>query len=324
MREEPASRPSLGFLLPTRGLLLEEQRPSNAERILSLARTAEDAGVDSLWVGDSLTAKPRLEPLTTLAAVAAVTRRARIGTAVLLAALRHPVHSAHVLGTLDVLSGGRLVVGAGVGGAFNEAQQKEWATVGVGPKTRAGRLEEWVQIVKRLTRGETVSFAGRHYDLDEVSVRPTSPRAEGVPILLATHWMTGNDRQHRRAVRYADGYIGISDSPEDFTKLTSRLRDLAGEAGQDFDAMDSVFYMTVSLDPDEKKAKRDADAFIRLYYGQNFWKDKWGPFGHPDRVAARIREYGEAGARTVIVRFASLEQEAQLGVFLERVFPNVR
>ncbi len=79
--------------------------------------------------------------------------------------------------------------------------------------------------------------------------------------------------------------------------------------------MESAFYMTVNL---------DADAFIRRYYGRNFWKDKWGPFGHPDKVAARIREYAEAGARTVIVRFASLEQERQLGVFLERILPGFR
>ena len=316
--------PSLGILLPTRELLLRDERPRDAELVLSLARTAEDAGIDSLWVGDSLTAKPRLEPLTTLAAVAARTRRARIGTAVLLPALRHPVSSAQIIGTLDVLSGGRLVLAGGVGGAFNDAQQKEWTTVGVDPKGRASRLEEWVQIVKRLTGGETVTFAGRHFDLDEVSVRPASPREGGVPVLLATHWKTGNERQHRRVVRWADGYMGISDSPSEFAELTERLGELAQEAKRDFDAMDSAFYMTVNLDADAQKAERDADAFIRRYYGRNFWKDKWGPFGHPDKVAARIREYAEAGAKTVIVRFASMEQEAQLGVFLERVVPSLR
>ena len=114
-------------------------------------------------------------------------------------------------------------------GIVCEAQQKEWATVGVDPKRRASRLEEWVQIVKPLTRGETVSFAGRHFNLDEVSVRPASPREGGVPILLATHWKTGNERQHRRAIRWADGYMGISDSPAEFAELTSRLREIAGE-----------------------------------------------------------------------------------------------
>ena len=319
-----SASPSLGILLPTRGLLLRDDRPHDAELLLSLAGTAEDAGVDSLWVGDSLTAKPRLEPLTTLAAVAAQTSRVRIGTAVLLPALRHPVQSAHVMGTLDLLSGGRLVVAGGVGGAFDEAQRKEWSTVGVDPKERAGRLEEWVQIVRRLTRGETVSFSGRHFNLDEVSIRPASPQEGGVPILLATHWTTGNERQHRRAVRWADGYMGISDSPEEFAKLTSRLREIAREENRDFDSMDSAFYMTVNLDADERKAGEDADAFIRRYYGRNFWKDKWGPFGHPDRTIERIREYAAAGAKTVIVRFASLEQEAQLGVFLERVLPALR
>ncbi len=319
-----AARPSLGILLPTRGLLLKEERPRNAELVLSLARTAEEAGIDSLWVGDSLTAKPRLEPLTTLAAVAARTTRARIGTSVLLAALRHPIISAHIIGTLDVLSGGRLQVGAGVGGAFVDAQKKEWRNVGVDPKERTGRLEEWVQIVKRLTRGETVSFQGQHFQLDEVSVGPPSPQDGGVPILLATHWATGIEKQQQRVIRWADGYIGISDSPSNFAKLSERLHELASENGRDFDSMDSVFYMTVNLNDDERRAEEEADSFIRNYYGLNFWTDKWGPFGHPDKVVERIREYAVAGAKTVVVRFASLEQEHQLEVFLARVLPSIR
>ena len=319
-----AARPSLGILLPTRGLLLQDERPHSAEFVLSLAKTAEEAGIDSLWVGDSLTAKPRLEPLTTLAAVAARTTRVGIGTSVLLAALRHPITSAHIIGTLDLLSGGRLKLGAGVGGAFVDAQKKEWRNVGVDSKGRAGRLEEWVQIVKRLTRGDTVSFEGRHFQLDDVTVQPRSPQDGGVPILLATHWATGNAKQQQRVIRWADGYIGISDSPSDFAKLSECLHELASENGRDFDSMDSVFYMTVNLNDDERRAEEEADSFIRRYYGLNFWKDKWGPFGHPDNVARKIREYAEAGAKTVVVRFASLEQEHQLDVFLARVLPSVR
>ena len=319
-----AARPSLGILLPTRGLLLRDERPRDAELILSLARTAEEAGIDSVWVGDSLTAKPRLEPLTTLAAVAARTTRVGIGTSVLLAALRHPITSAHIIGTLDLLSGGRLKLGAGVGGAFVDAQKKEWRSVGVDSSRRAERLEEWVQIVKRLTRGETVSFEGRHFQLDEVSVRPHSPQKAGVPILLATHWATGSAKQLKRVIRWADGYIGISDSPTDFAKLGERLEELANENGRDFESLDSIFYMTVNLNDDEKRAESEADTFIRNYYGLNFWKDKWGPFGHPDKTVEKIREYAAAGAKTVVVRFASLEQEQQLDVFIERVLPDLR
>lgn len=317
------SRPRLGLLLPTRGLLLREERPASAELVLDLARRAETEGFDSLWVGDSLTAKPRLEPLTTLASVAAVTRTARLGTAVLLAALRHPVTASHVVSTLDVLSGGRLTLGVGVGGAFVEAQQREWRAVGVEPSERARRLEEWVALVRRLTRGERVTHRGAAFELDDVALRPAAVQRGGVPILLATHWRTGSERQMRRAVELGDGVIGISDSPEDFAHLLGRLEELASTAGRDFSSFDRVFYVTVHVDEDERRAVEASDAFIRAYYGLNFWKEQWGPFGHPDRVAERIADYARAGARTVVVRFAALDQERQLDRFLERVLPRL-
>ncbi|MCH8298329.1 MAG: LLM class flavin-dependent oxidoreductase, partial [Chloroflexi bacterium] len=110
----------LGILLPTRGLLLRGEQPPNMDRIIALAEAVEQGGLDSVWVGDSLVAKPRMEPLAVLAALAARTSRVRLGTAVLLPALRHPVLLAQTLATVDLISGGRLVIGAGVGGAFND------------------------------------------------------------------------------------------------------------------------------------------------------------------------------------------------------------
>ena len=129
-------------------------QPKNIDKILDMAETAEQAGVESVWVGDSLTAKPRLEPLTVLAAVAARTRRVRLGTGVMLGALRHPVLLSHAAATVDLISEGRLVLGMGVGGAFNDAQRQEWKNAGVDPSTRASRFEEVVHLLKRLTSGE--------------------------------------------------------------------------------------------------------------------------------------------------------------------------
>ena len=150
----------LGVLLPTRGLVMGSDGPPSIEPLLSMAEQAEQAGLDSVWVGDSLTAKPRLEPLTTLTAVAMRTQRVRLGTAVMLAALRHPVQLAQMAATVDTISGGRLILGAGVGGAFNDAQQQEWLNVGVKPSQRARRFEEVLEIATRLTRGEMVTFGG--------------------------------------------------------------------------------------------------------------------------------------------------------------------
>ena len=100
-----------------------------------MAKTVENANLDSVWVGDSLFAKPRLEPMTTLAAIASVTQKVRLGTAVLLMALRHPVLLAQSMATVDLISNGRLLIAAGTGGAFNAEQQQEWRVAGVNQRT---------------------------------------------------------------------------------------------------------------------------------------------------------------------------------------------
>ena len=107
---------NFGILLPTRGVLVYAAggRP-RVELNWQIAETVERLGYDSVWVGDSITSKPRLEPLTIMAALAARTQRVKIGTAVMLTALRHPVHLAHALATVDNISNGRVILGAGAG-----------------------------------------------------------------------------------------------------------------------------------------------------------------------------------------------------------------
>ena len=104
--------PRIGYLLPTREQVMEG-RPEAAP-LLALAERAEDLGFDSIWVGDSILARPRHEPLTLLSAVAARTRHAELGTAVLLPALRNPVVLAHGIATLDQISEGRFILGVGI------------------------------------------------------------------------------------------------------------------------------------------------------------------------------------------------------------------
>ena len=311
----------LGVLLPTRGLLMSGDGPKDADLILSLAEKVENGGLDSVWVGDSLTAKPRLEPLTTLAAVASRTQRVRLGTAVLLAALRHPVLLAHELGTLDVISRGRAVLAVGIGGAFNEDQRMEWLAAGVQPSRRAGRLEEMIGIVKRLGSGETVSHDGRHFSLDSVRMGPRPVQEGGVPVLVACHWRAGRDVQFHRAARLGDGFISISDTPEEYAQVAERVRVYAAQEGKEFHKMEAAFYMTVNLGEDRQKAAEEAEKYLMLYYGANIWGDRWGPFGPPKSTVERIREYVQAGAGTIVVRFASFDQEGQLDTFLREVAP---
>ena len=317
----PNPKVKLGLLLPTRGLLLGEKVPQSADRVLNLARKAEDSGLDSVWVGDSLTAKPRLEPLSTLAAVAACTKRVRLGTAVLLAALRHPVLLAQTMGTVDLISQGRLVIAAGVGGAFNSEQRGEWQAAGVAPSRRASRLEEVIQIVKGLGSGEAMEFSGRHFNLDGVSMKPLPVQTGGVPLLLACHWRAQQDVQFQRAAQLGDGLISISDTPEEYAQVVKRVRAIAAELGRDPVSLEPVFYLTVNLDPDLAKAESEATKFLTGYYGANIWGSRWGPFGGPDRVKERMAEYVAAGAETLVIRFASFDPERQLNIFLDQVAP---
>ena len=317
-------RPSIGILLPTRGILLKGERPPQASLILRQAQRAEDLDLDSVWVGDSLTSKPRLDPLATLAAVAARTERVGIGTSVLLGAFYQPVLLARAAATVDLLSGGRLTLAMGVGGAFTEDQKQDWAHAGVSRSTRAGRLEEVVEVMRLLWQDEVVNFHGRHFTLDDVRLEPRPFHKNGVPIWLACHHRTGSEAQERRVVRLADGSIAITDQPQEYAQVTQRLRERAQEAGRDFEAMSRAFYMTVNLNASPDEAWREADAFIRAYYGVNFWNETWGPFGRPEAVVQRIQEYLQAGAQHVIVRFASYDQPSQLETFAREVLPAFR
>lgn len=319
MNNEPLK---LGVLLPTRGLVMRDEQPQNANLMLEMAQRAEAAGLDSVWVGDSLTAKPRLEPLTALAAVATQTQRVRLGTAVLLGALRHPVLLAQMVGTLDLISGGRTILAVGAGGAFNEAQQREWRVAGVDPRQRGRRLEEVMQVVKALGTGHLESHRGRHFQLEGLQMRPVSVQEGGVPVLFACHLRANREAQFKRAARLGNGFISISEPPSEFAEVGRRVAKYAAEYDRDADAMERVFYMTVNLNENPAEAETEADRWIRLYYGVNIWRELWGPWGPTERLADSIRAYEAVGATTVIVRFASFSPLQQFQAFVDEVLPQ--
>lgn len=321
-----ANKPKLGLLLPTRGILLRGEPPPNADRVFRMAERAEAAGLDSVWVGDSLIAKPRLEPLATLGALATRTSRVRLGTAVLLPALRHPVLMAQTMATVDLISGGRLIVGAGVGGAFNAEQRGEWAAAGVDPTRRARRFEEMVEICKGLGSGQPYSHDGRHFALDSVTMLPAATQhlngGGGIPWLLATHHRARQPAQIDRAARIGDGIIAISDTPSEFAEVIAQVDAKAEEFGRDTAGRENVYYLTVNLNEDESAAQADSQDWLMRYYGADIWGTRWGPFGGVQRVADRMAAYAEAGADTLIVRLATFDPERQLDTFLERIAPQ--
>ncbi len=321
------SATKIGVLIGTRGFVMHamrQHRAPDATEMLSLAARVEAAGLDSVWVGDSLLSKPRFEPVAALSAIAARTSRVRLGTAVMLPVIRPVVPLAHSLATLDVISNGRVILGAGVGGAFTPDQQKDYTAAGVAPETRAGRLTEMVRTMKRLWTEEHVTFNGKHVRLDNVTLYPRPIQRDGIPILLGAHHRTGSTTQYARAARFADGIIGITDSPEQWAEVIARVEEAASLAGRDPSALDRVFYMTVNINRDRAAAAAEADDFLMSYYGVRHWEGRWGPFGAPEEIAERMAAYARAGAWHLIVRFASWTQSAQLETFLEQIVPAFR
>ncbi|MGW4958633.1 LLM class flavin-dependent oxidoreductase [Nonomuraea sp. NPDC004186] len=211
-------RPKIGYLLPTRDWTVLGNH--NLSALIEQARLAEELGFDSVWAGDSPVTRPRADALMMLAAVAATTNQITLGTAVLLPALRHPLLLAHQLATLDGIADGRLIVGMG-GGFAHPNTEAQFEALGVGFKRRISRMEESIDIMRRLWTGETISHQGGHFTFHDVTLDPKPVQAGGPPI-----WLPGSgERALRRAARLADGWLPYPPTRkaymEDLNALTS-------------------------------------------------------------------------------------------------------
>ncbi|HUG35710.1 MAG TPA: LLM class flavin-dependent oxidoreductase [Candidatus Limnocylindrales bacterium] len=314
----------IGVLLPTRGIVMQSARRPPVEECWAMARHADEAGYDAVWVGDSVVAKPRLEPLTTLAYVAAATRAVRLGTAVLLPALRHPVVLAHQIANVDQISQGRLVLGLGVGWSLPSAE-REWAACGADHRRRVRRLEEHVEIWRMLWRGGPITHRGSDLQLSEHTVGPLPWNPAGPPVLITA----GNrgemlPAQFDRFGRLGDGIITTYlDAPE-----CRIVRELAAEALAKHDRAGLDFplcvYTTVRMEDDVATAERVTAEFLAAYYGGGVNERGTMGLGPADAVIEALTGYAEAGVTDLCVRFVGNDQQAQLERFTTEVLPAFR
>jgi len=194
--------------------------------LLDGARRAQSLGFDSIWVGDSLLARPRHDPLTLLAAVAAAVPDVELGPAVLLPALRNPVVLAHQLATLDQLSEGRLILGVGIAGD-TPAVRAEFTAAGVPFEGRVGRLMEGLRLSKALWSGDPVSWDGR-WQVDEGSLAPVPHHPGGPPVWLAA----GADVGIERAAKHYDGWFPIGPDARRSDSANNSLSILRSRQGE--------------------------------------------------------------------------------------------
>lgn len=297
---------SLGYLLPTREKVMAgkpEGRP-----LLRLAAFAEAHGFDSVWAGDSLIARPRHEPLTLLAGVAGCTERVQIGTAVLLPALRNPVLLAQQLATLDQISEGRLIVGAGIAGA-DPRTQAEFNTAGVPFEKRVGRMLEGFRLCRALWSGEPVDWDGR-WQMSQGVLGPMPHRAGGPPI-----WLGGGVSASReRAARHFDGWFPTGPAPEGYAEHLNEMRGFVSAAGRAQADVTAAVYATIAIDDDAAHGEQRIDAYLDEYYGvpAKVIRKRQACFsGSIDAVMDWLDGFVKAGAQHVMLRLVG-DHEAMI------------
>ena len=288
----------LGYLLPTREHAMEGRH--DAASLLMLADRAEDLGYDSIWAGDSLLARPRQEPITLLAAVAGRTKRAELGTAVLLPALRNPVLLAHEAATLDQISEGRLVLGVGIATDVPNVRA-EFAAAGVPFEKRVGRMLEGLRLCRALWTGEPVDWDGR-WPVQGAVLAPKPHRRGGPPI-----WGGGTvEGAIRRAACNFDGWFPTGPDARGYGETLRQVHAMATDAGRDAGTITGAAYLTVAIDDDGARGEASINAYLGGYYGVPAARirDRQACFAGPAEAAMEwLSGYFAEGATHIVLRF---------------------
>ena len=327
---------SFGLTLANRGVIIGAV---TVPELFDMTRRGEDSGAfDAVWVGDSLLAKPRLESIALLSALAAITKKVRLAVGCMATfPHRHPALLAQQWASLDVISNGRAWLAVCLGGPNEQspAQALEHKVMGIKDTERVGRLEEGITILRKLFHEEKASHKGRFYEFEGVTIQPR-PVQNPVPIWIASNptgltWKDGAsapgaavERGLRRVARFADGWMTNKVTPEEFRSQWKRIQAMAREEGRDPARMGSSLYHNINIKEDRKAALDESKAFLDKYYTSNFsmkFVEGFTTAGTPKQCIEELRAYFAAGLDHITLRMTSWDQTGQLNRFLKEVAP---
>ena len=289
--------------------------------MLRLGQRAEQLGFDSIWVPDHYFFErppgvftPYPEAWTLMTALVATTSRVQVASMVLAAGFRHPALLAHRAGALQELAGGRLLLGLGAGN-----QIVEHGAFAIDFERRVGRFDEYLKILTALLAGETVTHAGRHYQLDAASLLYQYPR---VPILIAA----GGERMMRLTAKYADAFNGAGGN---FPQKVADLRAACRAIGRDPSEIEVTYSATVVVEPDAAAVERAIEVIAAKPPAVTPEQVRAGwVVGTPDQVAARLAQVAEFGAQHLVLGLGAepftLWSEQTLELFAKEVLPRLR
>lgn len=311
--------------------------PERSRGIIDFAREVETLGFDSIFITDHLLAASQfysvsfLEPLTALSLVAGVTERVKLGTSVMVIPIREPVLLAKQLATMQFLSNNRIVLGAGIGW-----YPPEYAATGVKKSERGARTDEILDIVVALLDGETVTYEGKFYSIEDVLIEPRSDLRPEV-------WIGGGSQLAdpgspdlprivepvKRRILAAEGWIPRPTCPpEDIARDWDELQSYFQE--HDRDPADLLvahenFYHFVGTDDSARARREQHEAMLRVM------SEARGPeylervylFGTPDEVVESLQSRVDAGVQSFILHTMTPDP-AQLEQWATHIIPHVR
>ncbi len=321
---------SFGFTLPQRGVFFGA---ITVEQMLGMARDVDaDPLFDSLWVGDSLFAKPRPDSIALLGALAASTRRVKLGAGCMASfPVRDPLIFAYQWATLDLLSGGRMLLAACTGIVGGGASAREGALWGVADRERAARLTENIDICRKLWSEDGVSFAGRFRSFEGVTVRPR-PVQQPCPVWIASNPRPVGvkpetvDGALRRVAQKADGWMTVELFPKMFAANWSKICAFLKEEGRDPGQFPNMLYHNVNINADRQAALEESKRFLDQYYGPVFTPpmvEAWTVAGDPARCAGDLRRLLDQGVQRITFRITGWQQAEQYKRLVNDVLPAV-
>ena len=258
------------------------------------AARAEALGYASLWTQERMTGDPPiLDPITFLSYVAGHTTRVRLGVSVLVVPRHNPLHLAKQLASLDQMSGGRLIVGVGLGGSADDLPM-----YGMSPGRHVRRFIEHIEIMKALWTGSPVSYTGDFYELDDVTIAPSPAQKPHPPL-----WFGATaEPAIRRALRLGDGWTGAGNSSRDlFTENLKRVTGWLAEEGRDPASFPISKRVYLAIDDDEERARRRLEEWFAYFYGNAELPGRVAIWGAPGRVQEQLAAWAEAGVSEFIL-----------------------
>ena len=257
------------------------------ETFLRYLDTLEALRWDSVWFSDRIVGGAwRMDPLAGMAITAGRTEKLKFGTGVLLMSMRSPVAAARELATIDLLSNGRLIVGVGIG----QESTVEYDAMGVRKRDRGKRLDEAIQIMRRLWTEDSVTYESDFLKLTEASIQ-VRPKQANIPIWIGSRTEPGL----RRTGRLGDGWLPTQITPEEVASGIERIKEHAAEAGRDFDPGHYGVQIGTYL---VERGRVPAEVTERYLTSRrsDVPAEAINLLGTPEAVTARLREYIDAGA----------------------------